>query len=63
MMGTKPPDCPGIIVCANASRPGLVRFAVGTAQRGYDITPENAEEIARTLVGAAAEARGGDGIE
>jgi hypothetical protein len=53
----KPADTPQFNVGPNATHPYLVRFAVGTGQTGYDITPECAEQLADALRDAAATAR------
>ena len=54
--GDKPADWPAVTVAANAARPGLVRFAIGSSTTGFDITPDNARHIADALVEAADDA-------
>lgn len=62
-MSGRPADAPQFNVCPNASRPGLVLFAVGSGTDPYSITPALAEALADELLASAAAARraGGDG--
>lgn len=53
----RPADEPQFNVCPNASRPGLVSFAIGTGADHYSITPTLAEALADDLLAAAAAAR------
>ena len=54
---SKPADEPDFHVATNASRPHLVRFAIGSGTDGYDITPKRAEALADQLLAVAASAR------
>lgn len=56
-MTAKPADQPQFNVCPNASRPGLVLFAVGSGRDPYNITPDVAEALADELLASAAAAR------